>query len=103
MQLLTELTGSNTLQFNISSSSCVLLTCAVQWVVPGYHSNTGSSLSQAADLVVFDAAVHHCDSQTTTGVEYSRLLTTNKRKCNQTNKQVKSSREQAQCCHVIML
>ncbi len=60
-------------------SISVWQTFAVQWVVPGYDSNTGSSLSQAADLVVFDAAVHHCDSQTTAGVEYLGLLETIKR------------------------
>lgn len=51
-------------------------TCAIQWVVPRYDSDAGSSLSQAADLVVFDAAVDHCDPQTTGGVENSRLLET---------------------------
>lgn len=45
-------------------------------MVPGHHSNTGSSLSQAADLVVFNAAVHHCDSQITAGIKYFGLLNT---------------------------
>lgn len=60
-------------------------------MVPGYDGNTGSSLSQAADLVVLDAAVDHCDSQTTAGVEYSGLLETDKGEItrNLTNKQVK--------------
>lgn len=52
-------------------------TCAVQRVVPGYHSNAGSPLSQAADLVVLDATVHHCDPQTSAGVENSGFLETN--------------------------
>lgn len=51
-------------------------TCAVQRVVPGYHGNAGSPLSQAADLVVLDATVHHCDPQTSAGVEDSGLLET---------------------------
>lgn len=52
----------------------VCRTCAVQRVVPGYDGNTGSPLSQAADLVVLDATVHHCDPQTSTRVENSGLL-----------------------------
>lgn len=49
-------------------------TCTVQREVPGDHSNSGPSPSQAADLVVLDAAVHHCDAQTPAGVEDPRLL-----------------------------
>lgn len=45
-------------------------------MVPRYDSDTGSSLSQAADLVVFDTAVDHSDPQTTGGVENSGLLET---------------------------
>lgn len=52
----------------------VWLTCTVQRVVPGDDSNTGPPLSQAADLVVLDAAVHHCDTQTPTGVKNLGLL-----------------------------
>ena len=47
-------------------------------MVPGYDGHTRSSLGQAADLVVFDAAVHSCDSDATAGVIYSGLLTINR-------------------------
>lgn len=56
------------------SSGCP--TCAVQRVVPGYKGDAGAPLSQAADLVVLDATVHHCDPHTSTGVENSGLLGT---------------------------
>lgn len=55
-------------------------------MVPGYDSDTGSSLSQAADLVVFDATVHHSDTQITAGVEYSGLLETIRRETTRTYK-----------------
>lgn len=51
-------------------------TCTVQRVVPGYDSNAGSPLSQAADLVVLDATVHHGDPQPSAGIENSGLLVT---------------------------
>lgn len=57
-----------------SKRECVSLTGGVERVVPGYDSDPGSSLSQAADLVVLDAAVHRCDAKAAGGVEHFWLL-----------------------------
>lgn len=56
----------------------MLLTGGVQRVVPGHYSNAGSSLSQAADLVVLDATVHHCDTKAAARIEHVWLLETTK-------------------------
>lgn len=68
--------GSETIFCSTSGIRSDGETFAVQRMVPGYDGNASSSLSQAADLVVFDAAVHHCDLQTAAGVENSGLLET---------------------------
>lgn len=71
------LCGFNVLAYrDMWDGRSVWQTCAVQRVVPGYDGNAGSPLSKAADLVVLDATVHHCDSQTPTGVENSGYLET---------------------------
>lgn len=47
-----------------------LLTLAVQRMVPRYHSDLGSTLAQAADLIILEATVQSKDPRGTPCIDY---------------------------------